>query len=53
MIAYLEQQMNVTEQANLVTTSRFSSLSKLKIEKQRMLGGLFRQAYHSDNLPSE
>lgn len=53
MIAYVEQKADVTEQANLVTASRFSSLSRLTIEKQRMFGGLFRQAYHSDNLLSE
>lgn len=48
MIAYVDQQDNVTEKANLVTASRFSLLSVLSDEKRHVYGSLFRKAYNSD-----
>lgn len=48
MMAYVDQQDNVTEKANLVTASRFSLLSVLSDEKRHVYGSLFRKAYNSD-----
>lgn len=53
MIVYVDQQDNVTEKANLVAASRFSSLPSLTTEKQHMFGRLFSQTYNSDNQHSE
>ncbi|MES2204519.1 MAG: hypothetical protein V4496_04775 [Pseudomonadota bacterium] len=53
MIAYVDQQDNVTEKANLVTASKFSSLFTLTDEKRRNYGSLFQQTYHADNSLSD
>ena len=50
MIAYVDQQEDVTDKANLVTASKFSSLSTLTDEKRRAYGSLFQRAYTDQSL---
>lgn len=50
MIAYVDQQEYVTDKANLVTASKFSSLSTLTDKKRRAYGSLFQRAYTDQSL---
>lgn len=53
MIDYIDQQTDVVEQADLVSSSRLSSLQTLSPEKRCEYGRFFQTAYHHDKTLSD